>query len=344
VTLAVTELVELCDNGIDDDGDGLIDCDDPDCKAFPGCGGAQEICDNGIDDDGDGLTDCQDPDCVGDPACVPPNDECEGAFELVDGVNAVNNLGGTTGTTQLPAECVKNSGTIIHHDVWYRYTATCSGIATMSFCEVDGGIANFDTRLAVWRPGLNGVCEDLEIVACNDDTCEALRSRVEFEVVAGETYVVQLGAFAVGQFGSGDLLVRCDEPSATEDCTNGIDDDGDGLIDCDDPDCGAFPGCVPDECSTAVALAPGVPVFINTTTATGSIEPVDDSQCPGTFLDWGTPGTNPDVWLVWTPTASGFATFSTCDATGFDTSMVLYEGSCGALTQVACNGDGTGGA
>jgi formylglycine-generating enzyme required for sulfatase activity len=39
VTLAVTELVEICDNGADDDGDGLIDCADPDCEAFPACGG-----------------------------------------------------------------------------------------------------------------------------------------------------------------------------------------------------------------------------------------------------------------------------------------------------------------
>ncbi|NLR90362.1 Ig-like domain-containing protein [Flammeovirga agarivorans] len=30
---------EICDNGIDDDGDGLIDCFDPDCTNFPGCDG-----------------------------------------------------------------------------------------------------------------------------------------------------------------------------------------------------------------------------------------------------------------------------------------------------------------
>ncbi|MEL6194977.1 MAG: hypothetical protein AAFR66_23170 [Bacteroidota bacterium] len=28
---------EICDNGIDDDGDGLIDCQDPDCSGFAGC-------------------------------------------------------------------------------------------------------------------------------------------------------------------------------------------------------------------------------------------------------------------------------------------------------------------
>jgi hypothetical protein len=32
-------------------------------------GGAVEICDNGIDDDGDGAVDCADSDCSGDPAC-----------------------------------------------------------------------------------------------------------------------------------------------------------------------------------------------------------------------------------------------------------------------------------
>jgi len=29
--------VEICNDGIDDDGDGLVDCDDPDCTGQPGC-------------------------------------------------------------------------------------------------------------------------------------------------------------------------------------------------------------------------------------------------------------------------------------------------------------------
>jgi hypothetical protein len=31
-----------------------------------------------------------------------------------------------------------------------------------------------------------------------------------------------------------------------EDCTNEIDDDGDDLVDCDDPDCDADPACTVD--------------------------------------------------------------------------------------------------
>ncbi len=53
-------IVEICNNGLDDDGDGKIDCMDSECQAFSYC---TEVCDNGLDDDGDGLIDDLDPDC-----------------------------------------------------------------------------------------------------------------------------------------------------------------------------------------------------------------------------------------------------------------------------------------
>ena len=93
--------VEVCDDGIDNDGDMLVDAADPDCAGPPPppdgdsdgvpdstdncddvpnpgqedadsdgvgdvCDGTPnpvEICNNGIDDDGDGLIDIDDPDC-----------------------------------------------------------------------------------------------------------------------------------------------------------------------------------------------------------------------------------------------------------------------------------------
>jgi hypothetical protein len=63
---------EVCDDGIDNDGDGKIDCaDQKDCGKDPVCGGSPpEICDDGIDNDGDGKIDCADKkDCRTDPAC-----------------------------------------------------------------------------------------------------------------------------------------------------------------------------------------------------------------------------------------------------------------------------------
>jgi hypothetical protein len=50
-----------CDNGVDDDGDGLIDGDDPDCQSPEGPEAGN--CSDGIDNDGDGFIDGDDPDC-----------------------------------------------------------------------------------------------------------------------------------------------------------------------------------------------------------------------------------------------------------------------------------------
>jgi hypothetical protein len=56
----------VCDNGLDDDGDGLVDTADPGCpdptdpdESEPGV-----VCDDGQDNDGDGLTDLVDPGCA----------------------------------------------------------------------------------------------------------------------------------------------------------------------------------------------------------------------------------------------------------------------------------------
>ncbi len=60
-----TGTAELCENGLDDDGDTLVDCADPAC----GCAGTPEntvaLCTNGADDDCDGVIDCDDADCAG---------------------------------------------------------------------------------------------------------------------------------------------------------------------------------------------------------------------------------------------------------------------------------------
>ena len=54
-------------DGYDDEACGGDDCDDTDPAVSPD---ADEICDNGIDDDCDGLADSDDPDCPAEPLCV----------------------------------------------------------------------------------------------------------------------------------------------------------------------------------------------------------------------------------------------------------------------------------
>jgi hypothetical protein len=51
-----------CDNGLDDDGDGSADADDPGCPA-PNASPEDPQCDNGVDDNGDGTVDWLDPNC-----------------------------------------------------------------------------------------------------------------------------------------------------------------------------------------------------------------------------------------------------------------------------------------
>jgi hypothetical protein len=71
-----------CEDGIDNDGDDLTDSEDP------GCNEAGEVyCSNEIDDDGDGLTDGDDPGCIIEP---PVGIEGEGSsteFSCRDGLD-----------------------------------------------------------------------------------------------------------------------------------------------------------------------------------------------------------------------------------------------------------------
>jgi hypothetical protein len=70
---------ENCADGVDNDEDGLIDCDDPDCLEDPECQvpppppPPAENCADGVDNDEDGLIDCDDPDCLEDPECQAAN-------------------------------------------------------------------------------------------------------------------------------------------------------------------------------------------------------------------------------------------------------------------------------
>lgn len=64
-----------CDDGVDNDCDQLVDCDDPACDDDAACmvcvptEANETVCDDGIDSDCDGDADCADADCTGDAAC-----------------------------------------------------------------------------------------------------------------------------------------------------------------------------------------------------------------------------------------------------------------------------------
>ncbi|MDP7009412.1 MAG: hypothetical protein QGI78_07565, partial [Phycisphaerales bacterium] len=104
---------------------------------------------------------------------------------------------------------------------------------------------------------------------------------------------------------------------------------GDGTS-CAGTDCAAVEAG--DECTVAIEVFDGANAF-DTSDMTASTPVPDDTQCAGQFLDWGESN---DGWYSYVATG-GMTHFTTCDATSYDTSLVLYEGDCN--TQVTCNGD-----
>ncbi len=63
------DCTEICDNPLDNDGDGLIGCADPECASGLECSSPIEDCSDAVDNDGDGGVDCIDPDCARSPDC-----------------------------------------------------------------------------------------------------------------------------------------------------------------------------------------------------------------------------------------------------------------------------------
>ena len=59
---------ELCSTGVDEDCDGLLDCEDGDCDGTDTC--LEGNCTDGVDNELDGLTDCEDDECWLEPTCV----------------------------------------------------------------------------------------------------------------------------------------------------------------------------------------------------------------------------------------------------------------------------------
>ncbi len=75
---------------------------------------------------------------------------------------------------------------------------------------------------------------------------------------------------------------------------------------------------------------------INTSLLTPSANPPEDGACE--FLDWGN---SKDGWFVYNAPSNGLLSADFCAST-YDTSVVVYQGSCGALVRVGCDDDSCG--
>ena len=231
---------ELCDNGLDDDRDGLTDCSDPDCMP------CQEDCEDEVDNDLDGLADCLDPDCDVYTVCIE--------FDCEDGLD--NDGDGL-------ADCLDPNCSI-------RCDEDCGdGVDN----DADGDVDCTDSECMEKAPDCVEECDDgLDndgdgLIDCDDDHCRGLEAPC-IEVCGdgldndrdGDTDCADAECFRDevcaetcddGLDNNGNGLVDCEDPVycqwdsyCIEDCADGLDNDLDGRLDCRDPDCFRTPDCL----------------------------------------------------------------------------------------------------
>lgn len=120
------------------------------------------------------------------------------------------------------------------NDAWFTWTAPRAGTYTFS---TEG--TELDTILVVLDG--NG-CEPGAELGCNDDAPMSRQSRLTLELAACQTVTIVVDGYS--WLHTGDVRLRIE--GREEDCQDGIDDDNDGLTDCDDQNDCRVRECIED--------------------------------------------------------------------------------------------------
>ena len=222
---------ETCDDRADNDGNGLVDCEDPACPHLR-CDG-EEVCDDGVDNNSNGLVDCEDRRCLGkDPGCPGPEDCSDGIDNDRDGDLDCADAECDGSIPCLPPR--ENCQDGIDND-------------GDSAVDCDDGDCS---REPVCR--LPEVCNDGRdndqdrFVDCDDQDC------------TGTPDCPIESSCDDGVDDDGDGLTDCDDSDCrwkvpcAEDCDDGIDNEGDGFVDRLDLECANSPPVIPA----------GMPVYV----------------------------------------------------------------------------------
>lgn len=204
-----------------------------------------EQCGNGTDDDHDGLTDCADADCANDVAC---SQRC--CFDTI--ANAC------------VTSCCQNGVCLGNCYCGAGWCSQCASGGTETQCsdglddDNDGFVdcrdpdcANANACVQRLEICNNNVDDDADgTVDCADTDCasDPVACPSCCFVTIGQSCVpscCQNGVCQGNCFCSPQVCSQCQPPPVAEDCTNGVDDDGDGAVDCVDSDCAQSLSCVP---------------------------------------------------------------------------------------------------
>jgi hypothetical protein len=137
------------------------------------------------------------------------NNNCQNAKPIGDVTNIPFNT--TSATQDGPRLCMQSS------NLWYCYTASCTGQATVSLAG-----SSYDTMLAVYD-GCECYPTLTDLIECNDDFGNTRQSKIVFDAVVGSQYLIEVGGYGL-EAGQGLLSVSCQgvtpPPSSKDDCQN----------------------------------------------------------------------------------------------------------------------------
>jgi cysteine-rich repeat protein len=210
---------------------------------------------------------------------TPANDLCANAITISNGTRTYDNtFAGTDGNanTGLPpgVNCQDSGATQTANDLWYRYVATCTGQLTVTTCSNLGGNSNYDSDLVLY-PG-TATCPPLgsQVISCNDDdtgnpcgSAPPWSSTLRANVTSGTSYIIRVGGWDTGDFGTGLLNVTC----VAAVCGNGVIQPGE---ECDDGNTNNGDGCsstcqVEAVCSTTCTQNSSETCSVGTDTVNG---------------------------------------------------------------------------
>lgn len=198
------------------------------------------------------------------PCAFPTNDDCANPLAVSDGVT---NFDTRLATTDGPEHDLCDVGNgFVHQDLWFLYTATCTGNATFSTCG-----SNFDCKMAIYNgPG----CTNLEgrLMNCSQDyDCNGngpdindRNSQITIPVACGLQYLIRVGGDNLGDAHGGNLTISCMGEPCPDPCPGDLNDSGDINVtdlflllsnwgDCDPPTCPPYcPGDLNRNCTVNV--------------------------------------------------------------------------------------------
>ncbi|MBL9148549.1 MAG: hypothetical protein JNM94_07630, partial [Phycisphaerae bacterium] len=142
-------------------------------------------------------------------AQVPPNDLCGNPLPITGaGPFSFDVTNATTGPNGIQSFCDNGSGTglppvNVAKDVWYCWTATCTGPVEISTC----GQTQVDTVIRIYD-GCACPPDIGDPLCCGDDECRK-QTRVVCNVICGHTYLIQVGKKQGTPNGPGTFTITC---------------------------------------------------------------------------------------------------------------------------------------